>query len=1159
MSEKTFGVVLSARVDQYMAAMRRAKDASGAFSSETKANLEKAGATMSHVGRTMTAGVTLPLVGLGVAAVKMSTDFERSFAQMVGLAGIPAGEVDHLKTTILNLSKQTGVSAQELADALYFASSAGLSTADAMDAVNVAAHASATGLGSAKDVVGLVASALSSYGSENLSAAEATDILTKTIKVGRAEPAELAGTLGRILPIASQLGVSFSEVGGATAYLSNIFGDTNRTVTALSGFLAKLVAPTQQGRKALQDMGTSVEELQATIKEKGLLGALELLRSKGFAGNQQALRALFDDIEGFQGALALLNDKSGTLTSTFAAVQDHAGALGDAFNVVAQTDGFKMRQAFESLKVSMIQAGDVIVPLITDVVGWVGKLAGVFGSLPGPVQMVLLGFLGLAAAAGPLIMIAGSVVRNLQTLQTVSSTVGSALSGIGPYLLGAAAAAVIAYGAYQILTSHSREVAARTKELIGPLRDATDGIIAEYHAAVDAAGSAEGFALAHKALSKALTETGENGQKLTLALGQLGLQSEDAARVLIMMKDDPVRAMGELGKAAGLTTTQTDQLGSAALRYNANFLKTAAINGMIPPGLLDIALAMNEIQLQAELNLATACGDVQAALVRQAREQAGAGATAEQVYEKYVELATASDDLAAAGDKSAAAQKGAAAATGAAGDAAAGAAVGTGELSDAQVEAQKQAQGAIDAWTEYRKVLTSTDWGAASVTGATKAFDSYREGLFGLGNFAQEKTAAFQGFYKAIGDGALDLDTATEAGAKQQDALEGVAKILDSQFADAWSKANGNLGVARASMKQIADGALAELGAGAHLSADEVQKLADTLGLTPKQIETRIKLAGAAEAQLKLQLLQGVISTLPREVQQKIAQQVIAGDWKGAVKTGQDWMNNHPVTSDVVAAANGAALKNTQATISKGTVGPWWAHIFGTADKPSLRGAGKDIQGTAGQRYKANIKTGETGAFDMGKRIWGQSRQPYKATIRTGEIGSFASSRTIWDYAQRPYRATIHVGEQGGAAVQSRLNWIASTRAAWFTGHFNDNGVSGALDRLTKPRTVLIFPRVGGPTPMFASGTRDAPGGLAIINEQGPELIALPRHSQVFTAAETRSMMATGPTMGASTSGPTSIDDGLHIHGDIVTSDFKDAIRQMESLEWRRRVARGGR
>lgn len=42
----------------------------------------------------------------------------------------------------------------------------------------------------------------------------------------------------------------------------------------------------------------------------------------------------------------------------------------------------------------------------------------------------------------------------------------------------------------------------------------------------------------------------------------------------------------------------------------------------------------------------------------------------------------------------------------------------------------------------------------------------------------------------------------------------------------------------------------------------------------------------------------------------------------------------------------------------------------------------------------------------------------------------------------------------------------------------------------------------------FARGTKNAPGGMALVGEQGPELINLPRGSQVFPTPKTNAMLS---------------------------------------------------
>jgi phage-related tail protein len=60
--------------------------------------------------------------------------------------------------------------------------------------------------------------------------------------------------------------------------------------------------------------------------------------------------------------------------------------------------------------------------------------------------------------------------------------------------------------------------------------------------------------------------------------------------------------------------------------------------------------------------------------------------------------------------------------------------------------------------------------------------------------------------------------------------------------------------------------------------------------------------------------------------------------------------------------------------------------------------------------------------------------------------------------------------------------------------------------------------------PKFASGTDSAPGGLAIVGERGPELVNLPRGSQVIP----NNIVA---KRGSSSSGPTNISYSIDARG----------------------------
>lgn len=84
--------------------------------------------------------------------------------------------------------------------------------------------------------------------------------------------------------------------------------------------------------------------------------------------------------------------------------------------------------------------------------------------------------------------------------------------------------------------------------------------------------------------------------------------------------------------------------------------------------------------------------------------------------------------------------------------------------------------------------------------------------------------------------------------------------------------------------------------------------------------------------------------------------------------------------------------------------------------------------------------------------------------------------------------------------------------------------VVGAADKAGS-----IVGKVGGflAHPHFATGVRNFSGGLAVVGEQGPELVNLPQGSDVFTNGESRRMLAGG--QGAPLIGHATINNGVDI------------------------------
>jgi len=312
-------------------------------------------------------GLTLALQRGGEAAVGMALEFETSLAKIVGLVGASREQVQAWGDDILDMAPRVAKSPQELADTLFFVASAGVEAGKEMEVLEAAAKASAAGLGDMSLIADVATSAMNAYGAENLSAAEAVDVLIGAVQDGKAEPEDMAGSFGRVIPIAAEMGVEFHEVAAAVAAMSNVGLDASESVTALRGVMSALLKPTKEAEDVLAEYGLSSAELRRQLREEGLLATLVSLKDT-FGENETALAAVFGNVRALTGVLNLVGANLSTTEAIFQSMSDTTGKLDEAFGVVAETSGFKLQQALTELQVIGTEVGADMLPGIVSAV-----------------------------------------------------------------------------------------------------------------------------------------------------------------------------------------------------------------------------------------------------------------------------------------------------------------------------------------------------------------------------------------------------------------------------------------------------------------------------------------------------------------------------------------------------------------------------------------------------------------------------------------------------------------------------------------------------------------------------------------------------------------------------------------------------------------------
>lgn len=281
------------------------------------------------------------------SVVKAATRFEKTFAEVRTLIDESKIATEDIKASLLGLPPILG-SAEELTKALYQAISAGAEPAAAIELVGTAAKLAKAGITSVFAAVDILTTTINAYGFASSEAARLSDILFKTVELGKTTVDALAGSLGVVIPFAAQLGISFEDLTAAVATLTKGGLDTRIAVTALRGAFVGFIKQADNFRAVGVD-------ILKVVSEEGLIGAFRALREVT-GGNIEAIKELIPDARALTAVLALSGVQFEEFVRIQGLVQNATGATEIAFEKQAETFSLRLEElgnAFERLKIAI--------------------------------------------------------------------------------------------------------------------------------------------------------------------------------------------------------------------------------------------------------------------------------------------------------------------------------------------------------------------------------------------------------------------------------------------------------------------------------------------------------------------------------------------------------------------------------------------------------------------------------------------------------------------------------------------------------------------------------------------------------------------------------------------------------------------------------------
>ncbi len=455
--------------------------------------MKNLGEGMSKIGSSLTKNVTLPLIGLGTAAVVTVSGFDDSMSRVQAISGATGDELNKLREMAKQLGADTRFSAAQAADGMTYLAMAGWKTNDIMSAMpGLLALASAGGLELA-DSADITSNIMSAFNIEASKSVQVADVLAKGASMANTDVTLLGESMKYAGSAANVAGMDLQQTVAVLDALANAGIKGGMAGTTFNAMLRDLKAASDNGTISIGNQTIAIYDQQGKMRDlTSIMGDLE----KAFGGMTDAQRdaymsAIFGE-QALKGANIVLTTGTEKVRELERALYDSSGAALEMSAIMEDNIGGSFRELKSAAEGVAIEFGEVIAPVIIDFIqDTLRPLLNYFSALPSEVKENVLKFSLLAAAIGPvlsyggkLVTSIGSITKGLKTLSggignlvaaafpnmgyglaALSSQIGSIAAATGPIALLVAAIGGLGFAIYK-LTEENRKPLTDFQEMI---------------------------------------------------------------------------------------------------------------------------------------------------------------------------------------------------------------------------------------------------------------------------------------------------------------------------------------------------------------------------------------------------------------------------------------------------------------------------------------------------------------------------------------------------------------------------------------------------------------------------------------------------------------------------------------------------------------------
>ena len=381
--------------------------------------------------------VTAAVGGLSVAAVKVASDFDSAMSQVAAVSGATGKELDALRDKAREMGSKTKFSASEAAEAMNYMAMAGWKTGDMLDGIegimNLAA-ASGEDLATTSDIV---TDALTALGLSAADSGHFADILAAASSNANTNVSMMGETFKYCAPVAGALGFTAEDTAEAIGLMANAGIKSSQAGTAMRTMLTSLTGEVTFVGDAFGELTVQTTNADGSMRSLGDIltdcrAAFAQMSESERAANAEALVGK----NAMSGFLAVMNAAPGDIEKLNSAINNCDGTAERMAETMQDNLAGQLTILKSQLEELAISIGEILMPSIRQIVGWIQGLVDWLNGLDEGTKKVIVTVALVAAALGPVLIVIGKVVGAVGTILTAVPKIAGAVSGVAGFVSG---------------------------------------------------------------------------------------------------------------------------------------------------------------------------------------------------------------------------------------------------------------------------------------------------------------------------------------------------------------------------------------------------------------------------------------------------------------------------------------------------------------------------------------------------------------------------------------------------------------------------------------------------------------------------------------------------------------------------------------------------